>query len=139
MPLRTRPGNLSGDPSGASPATLALAAAAAPTATAAGHPGVHHRVRREGRGARGYRCEVGDHTPRFRRATFRTLRRLVRVAHRAHQVEAILAACALVLVQGHLFPTSRFTDLMAHLLYRPSRPDGSAGAMGVGAAQRFGS
>src|SRR5215216_2634917 len=109
MPLRKSSGN---DPSDASPATLPLAAAAAPAAaaTTAGHPGVHHGVRREGRGARRYGGEVGDHTPRFCRAALRTLRGLVRVAHRAHQVEAILAACALVLVEGHLYPTSRFTD-----------------------------
>src|SRR5215203_7430259 len=127
MPLRARSGSLAGDSSGASPGTLPLAAAAAPAAATAtaGHPGVHHGVRRDGRGARGYGGEIGDHTPRFRRATLRTLRWLVRVAHRAHQVEAILAACALVLVEGHLYPTSRFTDLTAHPLYRPTRPDGS--------------
>src|SRR5215203_2995512 len=127
MPLRARSGNSSGDPSGASPATFLLAAAAASATAAAttGHPGVHHGVRREGRGAWGYRGEVGDHPPRFRRAALGTLRGLVRVAHRAHQVEAILAACAPVLVEGHLYPTSRFTDLTAHPLYRPTRPDGS--------------
>src|SRR5215211_2882401 len=127
MPLRARSGSPSRGSSGASPVTLLLAAAASPTAAAAtaGHPGVHHGVRRKGRGARGYGGEVGDHTPRFRRAALGTLRGLVRVAHRAHEVEAILAACALVLVEGHLYPTSRFTDLTAHPLYRPSRPDGS--------------
>src|SRR5215203_4668503 len=127
MPLRARSGKPSGDPSGASPATLSLAAAAAPTAAAAtaGHPGVHHGVRRDGRGARGYGGEVGDHSLRFRRAALRTLGWLIRIAHRTHEVEAILAARALVLVEGHLYPTSRFTDLTAHLLYRPSRPGGS--------------
>src|SRR5215218_10534557 len=103
MPLRTSSGN---DPSDASPATLPLAAAAAPAAATAtaGHPGVHHGVRREGRRSRRYGGEVGDHTPRLCRTAFRALRGLVRVAHRAHQVEAILAACALVLVESHPIP-----------------------------------
>src|SRR5215212_1270269 len=127
MPLRARSGSPSGGSSDASPVTLALAAAAAPAAAAAtaGHPGVHHGVRRHGRSTRCNRGEVGDHPPRLRRATLGTLRRLIRIAHRAHEVEAILAAGALVLVEGHLYTTSRFTDLTAHLLYRPSRPDGS--------------
>src|SRR3712207_5843804 len=117
MPLSARSGRPSRDPSGASPATLPLAAAAAPAAATAtaGHPGVHHGVRREGRGARGYGGEVGDYTPRFCRAALRTLRGLVRVAHRAHQVEAILAACALVLVESHPIPP--LGSLISHHIY----------------------
>src|SRR5919107_2188091 len=135
MPLSTRSGSPSGD-SGASPDTLPLAAAAAPAAATAtaGHPGVHHGVRREGRGARGYGGEVGDHTPRIRRAAFRTLRGLVRGAHRAHQVEAILAACALVLVESHPIPP--LGSLISHHIYctAPRAPRGappSAGTMGT--------
>src|SRR5215204_421826 len=103
MPLRARSRNA---PSGAPSATLPLAAAAAPAAATAtaGHPGVHHGVRREGRRSRRYGGEVGDHTPRLHRAALRTLRGLIRVAHRTHQVEAILAACALVLVESHPIP-----------------------------------
>src|SRR5829696_2039100 len=117
MPLRTSSGN---DPSDASPATLPLAAAAA----TAGHPGVHHGVRREGRGARGYGGEVGDHTPRLHRAALRTLRGLVRVAHRANQVEAILAACALILVESHPIPP--LGSLISHHIYctAPRAPRG---------------
>src|SRR5829696_8537008 len=110
MPLRARSGNA---PSGAPSATLPLAAAAA-TATA-GHPGVHHGVRREGRRSRRYGGEVGDHTPRLHRAALRTLRGLVRVAHGTHQVEAILAACALVLVESHPIPP--LGSLISHHTY----------------------
>src|SRR5215208_3147456 len=114
MPLRTSSGN---DPSDASPATLPLAAAAAPAAATAtaGHPGVHHGVSREGRRSRRYGGEVGDHTPRLHRAALRTLRGLVRVAHRTHQVEAILAAGALVFVEGHPIPP--LGPLISHLTY----------------------
>src|SRR5215204_3292557 len=127
MPLSARSGSPSGDSSGASPATLPLAAAAAPAAATAtaGHPGVHHGVRREGRRSRGYGGEVGDHTPRIRRAAFRTLRGLVRGAHRAHQVEAILAACALVLVESHPIPP--LGSLISHHIYctAPRAPRGA--------------
>src|SRR5215217_6861720 len=128
MPLRARSGSPSGGSSAASEVTPPLAAAAAPAAAAAAtasHPGVHHGVRRHGRSARCYGGEVGDHPPRLRRATLGTLRRLVRVTHRAHEVEAILAASALVLVEGHLYPTSRSTDLTTPVLYRPSHSHGS--------------
>src|SRR5215207_4424543 len=114
MPLRARSGNA---PSGAPSATLPLAAAAAPAAATAtaGHPGVHHGVRREGRRSRRYGGEVGDHTPRLHRAALRTLRGLVRVAHGTHQVEAILAACALVLVESHPIPP--LGSLISHHTY----------------------
>src|SRR5918994_2647291 len=117
MPLSARSGSLAVESSGASPATVLLAAAAAPTAAAAtaGHPGVHHGVRREGRGSRGYGGEVGDHTLRLRRAALGTLRGLVRGAHRAHQVEAILAAGALVFVEGHPIPP--LGPLVSHHAY----------------------
>src|SRR5215210_1126553 len=142
MPLRARPGSLSGDPSGAPPAKLSLAAAAA-SATAAApaaarHTGVHHGVRREGRGPRGYGGEVGDHTPGLRRPALRTLRRIVSIAHRAHEVEAILTSRALVLVEGHLYPTSQSTNLTPPVLYRSRRRDGSpasAGAVNVSPAE----
>src|SRR5918996_5337028 len=133
MPLRARSGNV---PSGAPPATLPLAAAAAPAAATAtaGHSGVHHGVRREGRRSRRYGGEVGDHTPRFRRAALRTLRGLVRVAHRAHQVEAILAACTLVLVESHPIPP--LVSLISQHIYctAPRAPRGappSAGPAGT--------
>src|SRR5215207_2366406 len=139
MPLRARSGN---DPSGASPATLPLAAAAAPAAAAAtaGNPGVHHGVRREGRGTRRYGGEVGDHTPRLSRAALGTLRGLVRGAHRAHQVEAILAAGALVFVEGHPIPP--LGSLISHQAYctAPRAPRGdpaSAVAKGKGLAELF--
>src|SRR5688572_24961741 len=115
MPLRARSGSPSAGSSSVPPVTLSLAAAAASattTATAAArHTGVHHGVRGEGRSPRGNGSEVGDHTPRLRRPTLRTLRGVVRIAHRAHEVEAILAPRAPVLVEGHLYTTSRFTDL----------------------------
>src|SRR5215210_44819 len=135
MPLRARSGSLSGDPSGAPPANLSLAAAAA-SATAAApaaarHAGVHYGVRREGRGPRSYGGEVGDHTPRLRRTALRTRRRIVRIAHRAHEVEAILTSRALVLVEGHLYSTSRSTDLTSPVLYRPRRRDGSPASVGT--------
>src|SRR5215208_5255139 len=137
MPLRARSGN---DPSGASPATLPLAAAAAPAAATAtaGHPGVHHGVRREGRSSRRNGGEVGDHTPRFRRAALRTLRGLVRVAHRAHQVEAILAACALVLVESHPIPP--LGSLISHHIYctAPRVPRGAPSKRGLPSAVTMG-
>src|SRR5215212_8974804 len=140
MPLSARSGSPSGDSS--SPATLPLAAAAAPaTATAtAGHPGVHHWVRREGRRSRRYGGEVRDHTPRLHRAALRTLRGLVRVAHRTHQVETILAAGALVFVEGHPIPP--LGPLISHLTYctAPRTPRGdpaSAVAKGKGLAELF--
>src|SRR5215210_279721 len=138
MPLRASSGSPSGGSSGASTVTLSLAAAAAPAAAAAtaGHTGVHHGVRRHCRSTRCNRCEVGDHPPRLRRATLGTLRRLVRVAHRTHEVEAILAARALVLVEGHLYPTSRFTDLTTRVLYRPSHPNGSPTIEAAGCQSR---
>src|SRR5215211_1096855 len=139
MPLRARSGNA---PSGAPPATLPLAAAAAPAAATAtaGHPGVHNGVRRESRRSRRYGGEVGDHTPRFRRAALRTLRGLVRVAHRTHQVEAILAAGALVFVEGHPIPP--LGPLISHHTYctSPRAPRGdpaSAVAKGIGLAELF--
>src|SRR5215207_2243926 len=142
MPLSARSGSPSGDSSGASPATLPLAAAAAPAAATAtaGHPGVHHGVRREGRSSRRNGGEVGDHTPRFRRAALRTLRGLVRVAHRAHQVEAILAACALVLVESHPIPP--LGSLISHHIYctvlrAPRGASPSPGTMGGRSAQRI--
>src|SRR5688500_3993268 len=117
MPLSARSGSPSAASSGAPPATLPLASAAAPAAATAtaGHPGVHYGIRREGRRPRRYRGEVGDHTPRLHRAALRTLRRLVRVAHRTHQVEAILAACALVLVESHPIPP--LGSLISHHTY----------------------
>src|SRR5215218_1648063 len=144
MPLSARSGSPSGESSGASPATLLLAAAAAPAAATAtaGHPGVHHGVRREGRRSRRYGGEVGDHTPRLCRTAFRALRGLVRVAHRAHQVEAILAACALVLVESHPIPP--LGSLISHHIYctAPRVPRGapskrgppSAVTMGIGSS-----
>src|SRR5215207_7693699 len=126
MPLRARLGCLSDAPS---VAKLSLAAAAA-SATAAApatarHAGVHNRVRREGRGPWGDRGEVGDHPPRLGRTTLGAGRRIIRIAHRAHEIEAILTFRALVLVEGHLYPTSRSTDLTSRVLYRPGRRDGS--------------
>src|SRR5829696_2555466 len=114
MPLRARSGSPSGAPSGPW-AILPLAAAAASAAAAAaagsaGHARVHHGVRCQG-GPRGYGGEVGDHTPRVFGAALRTLRDVVGGAHRAHEVEALLAVGALVLVEGHLFPTSRSATL----------------------------
>src|ERR687898_1112818 len=147
MPMRARSGSLAGESSGASPGTLPLAAAAAPAAATAtaGHPGVHHGVRREGRRSRRYGGEVGDHTPRLHRAALRTLRGLVRVAHRANQVEAILAACALILVESHPIPP--LGSLISHHIYctAPRAPMGApprgtpppAGSMGTGLAGRF--
>src|SRR5215204_295533 len=114
MPLRARSGSPSSVPSGPW-AILPLAAAAAPAAAAAtssaGHARVHHRVGREGGVAGGNGGEVGDHTPRVFGAALRTLRDVVGGAHRAHEVEALLAVGALVLVEGHLFPTSRSATL----------------------------
>src|SRR5829696_5983778 len=100
MPLRARSGSLSGSPA-TPPAKLAAAAAPA----AAGHAGVHHGVRREGRGPRGDGGEVGDHTPRISRPALGTRSGLVRIAHGTHEVEAILTLSALVLVEGHPYPT----------------------------------
>src|SRR5919112_718231 len=121
MPRRTRSGNSSGGfpdmpPANSSPAAAA-APAAASTAAASGHTGVHHGVGGEGRGPRGNGGEVGDHTPRLRRTALGTIRRLISLAHRAHEVEAILALGALVLVEGHLYPTSRSADLTSRTLY----------------------
>src|SRR5215211_2689182 len=132
MPWRARSGNA---PSGAPPATLPLAAAAAPAAATAtaGHSGVHNGVRREGRRSRRYGGEVGDHTPRLHRAALRTLRGLVRVAHRTHQVETILAAGALVFVEGHPIPPLTYCTA-------PRTPRGdptSAVAKGKGLAELF--
>src|SRR5215210_8137299 len=114
MPLRARSGSPSSVPSGPW-AILPLAAAAAPAAAAAassaGHARVHHRVGREGGVAGGNGGEVGDHTPRVFGAALGTLRDVVGGAHRAHEVEAPLAVGALVLVEGHLFPTSRSATL----------------------------
>src|ERR671916_295014 len=96
MPLRASSGSSSG-------ASTPLAAAAPPAATAAagGHARVHHGVRREGGGAGGYRGEGGDHTPRVLRSALGARGGIVGGAHRAHQVEALLAPGALVLVEGH--------------------------------------
>src|SRR5215210_5486887 len=112
MPLRARSGSPSSVPSG-SWAILPLAAAAAPAAAAASsarHARVHHGVRCQG-GAGSYGGEVGDHTSRVLGAALRTLRNVVGGAHRAHEVEALLAVGALVLVEGHLSPTSRSATL----------------------------
>src|SRR5215212_3044693 len=128
MPWRTRSGSSSGGFSDTPPANSSSAAAAAPAAAstaATGHAGVHHGVGREGRGPRGYGGEVGDHTPGLRRAALRTRRRLVSIAHRSHEVEAILALHALVLIEGHLYPPSRFNGLTPPVLYRLSRPEGT--------------
>src|SRR5215212_10251191 len=114
MPLRASSGSFSG------PSPTSLAAAAAPPATAAtaGHARVHHRIGREGGGAGGYGGEVGDQTPRFLRTTLRARSGVVGGAHRAHQVEPLLALGALVLVEGHLYPTSRSAELQWNVLYR---------------------
>src|SRR5919107_369097 len=128
MPLKARSGSLSGDPSVAKLSLAAAAASASATAAApaaARHAGVHNGVGREGRGPRGDRGEVGDHTPRLGRTTLGARRRIIRIAHRAHEVEAILTFRALVLVEGHLSPTSRSTDPTSPVLYRPRRRDGS--------------
>src|SRR5215213_6885781 len=113
MPLRARSGSPSSAPSGSCSAMPRLAAAAAPATApaAARHTRVHHGVRREGGGAGGYGGEVGDHTPRVFGAALRTLRDVVSGAHRAHEVEALLAVGALVLVESHLVPTSRSATL----------------------------
>src|SRR5215210_6767908 len=130
MPLRARSGKPSEAPAGSSSAirylvAAATSAAAAATATAR-HAGIHHRVRREGGGAGSYGGEIGDHTPRVGRTALGTLSGVVRSAHRTHEVEAILTACALVLVEGHLYPTSRSGNLMAGVLYSLSRPEGNS-------------
>src|SRR5215218_2353835 len=128
IPWRTRSGSSSGGFSDFPPANSSSAAAAAPTAastaTATGHAGVHYGVRREGRGPRCDGGEVGDHTPRLCRAALRTRRRVVSIAHGTHEVEAILALHALVLIEGHLYPTSRFNGLTPPVLYRLLRPGG---------------
>src|SRR5918998_337446 len=96
MPLRASSGSFSG-------ASTPLAAAAAPSATtAAGHARVHDGVRGEGGGARGYGGEVGDHSPRVLRAALRAGGGVVGGAHRAHDVEALLAVGTPVFVEGHL-------------------------------------
>src|SRR5919112_1603465 len=111
MPLRTRSGSSSGGLPDAPQANASSAAAATPaaasTAAAPGHAGVHHGVRREGRGPWGYGGEVGDYTPRLRRAALGATRRLVGIAHRAHEIEAIVALGALVLIVGQLLRTAR--------------------------------
>src|SRR5918999_1220910 len=110
MPLRARSGSPSSAPSGSFSAMSRLAAAAPPPAAAATaaarHARVHHGVRREGGGAGGYGGEIGDHTPRVLRPALGARGGIVGGAHRAHQVEALLAPGALVLVEGHL-STSR--------------------------------
>src|SRR5215217_4941350 len=122
MPSRARSGSLSGPPSVAKLSLAAAAASATAAAPAAArHAGVHNGVRREGRGPWGDRGEVGDHTPRLGRTTLGASRRIIRIAHRAHEVEAILTFHALVLVEGHLYPTSRSTGLTSRVLYRPRR------------------
>src|SRR5918999_3719105 len=104
MPLRASSGRVSTPDS--------LAAAATPAATAAtGHARVHHRVRGETGGAGGYGGEVGDHTPRVLRTALRARSEVVGGAHRAHEVEALLALGALVFVEGHLYFTSRSADV----------------------------
>src|SRR5215207_6403464 len=133
MPWRTRSGNFSVGFSDFPPANSSSAAAAAPTAasaTAGRHAGVHYGVRREGRDPWGDGGEVGDHTPGLRRAALWTRRRLVSIAHRTHEVEAILALHALVLIEGHLYPTSRFNGLTPPVLYRLSRPEGARNLAG---------
>src|SRR5215210_1230653 len=112
MPLRTSSGTCWGASSlifaGSSRRTRLLAgplAAAAPAATAPAAPAryasVHHGVRGEGGGARGDGGEVGDQTPRLGPAALGALRRIVGSAHRAHQIEPLLAIGALVLVESH--------------------------------------
>src|SRR5919112_2299870 len=105
--------------------TWSLAAAAAPAAAAATpaarYAGVHHRVRRERGGPRGYGGEVGDHTPRFLGAALGTRRDVVGGAHRAHEVEALLALGAPVLVEGHLSPPLVSATVQRPSLYRGSR------------------
>src|SRR5215203_6542891 len=127
MPWRTRSGSSWGGFPDVPPARFSSAAAAAPAAapSAPGHTGVHHGVGRQGRSPRGYGGEVGDHTPRLRRAALGTIRRLISITHGAHEVEVLLARGALVLVEGHLYPTSRSTELTPPTLYRPSRPEGN--------------
>src|SRR5829696_4934590 len=126
MPLRARSGSLSGSPA-TPPARLAAAAApaAAAPAAAAGHAGVHHGVRREGRGPRGDGGEVGDHTPRISRPALGTRSGLVRIAHGTHEVEAILTLSALVLVEGHPYPTSRLPVSRQHHCTAPRAPKGA--------------
>src|SRR5918994_2086308 len=101
MPLRARSGSPWGRISSAIPL---LAAAAAPTAAAATarYARVHHGIGREGGGAGGYRGEVGDHTSGGAGAALGTLSDVVSGAHRAHEIEALPALGALVLVEGHL-------------------------------------
>src|SRR5215211_7187735 len=113
MPLRASSGSFSG-----SSTPTSLAAAAASPATAAGHARVHDGVRGEGGGAGSDGGEVGDQTPRLLRTTLRARSGVVGSAHRAHQVEPLLALGALVLVEGHLYPTSRSADLQRNVLYR---------------------
>src|ERR687898_3085326 len=133
MPWMTRSGIFSVGLSAFPPANSSPAAPPAPaaaSATAGRHAGVHYGVRREGRGPRGDGGEVGDHTPRLRRAALWTRRRFVSIAHRTHEVEAILALHALVLIEGHLYPTSRFNGLTPPVLYRLSRPEGTRNPAG---------
>src|ERR671920_775188 len=111
MPLRARSGSPSGSWAILSLAAAATSAAAAAAAGSAGHARVHHGVRREGGGAGNYGGEVGNHTPRVFGAALRTLRDVIGGAHRAHEVEALLAVGALVLVESHLVPTSRSATL----------------------------
>src|SRR3712207_1265656 len=94
MPLRAS----SGTSSGASLAAAASAATASATDLAHGHYGVAGEGRGAGGGDRG---EVGDQTPRLRPAALGTLGQIVGRAHRAHQLEPLLAIGALVLVKGH--------------------------------------
>src|SRR5215212_10314313 len=115
MPLRASSGSFSGP---STPTALAAAAGSPATTATTGHARVHHGVGGESGNSGGYRGEVGDHTPRFLRAALRARGGVVGGAHRTHQVEPLLAPGALVLVEGHLYPTSRSADVQWNVLYR---------------------
>src|SRR3712207_4208331 len=108
MPLRASSGSLSG---ASTPISLAAAAPSAAAPSSARHARIHHGVSGEGGGAGGYRGEVGDHTPGVLRTALRARGWVVGGAHRAHEVEALLALGALVLVEGHLYPASPSADV----------------------------
>src|SRR5919202_2945789 len=114
MPFRASSGSF---PGASTPVSLAAAAASAAAASTR-HTRIHHGVRGEGRSAGGYRGEVRDYTPRVLRTALRALRGVVGGAHRAHEVEALLALGALVFVESHLYPTSRSAAIQRLTLYR---------------------
>src|SRR5215210_8496709 len=104
----------------------------------ASHAGVHHGVGGEGGGPRGDGSEVGDQAPGVGPAALWALGELVGCAHRAHQLEPLLAIGALIFVESHkshLSIIGRLPLPYCNLYGRtvtPAAPNGAQSSVGDG-------